>query len=681
MGRLAIDIGGTFTDLVYFDEASGRLDAAKSLSTPRELTRGVIDTIDSSALDPATVTFFVHGGTTVINAITERKGVKTALITTAGFRDVLEIARGNRPDMYNFRFQKPVPFVPRRLRFEVRERVDAQGRVREALRLDDLGPIVEQCRQQGVRAVAIQLLHSYLSSDHEARCAAYLREKLPGVAVTASHEITREWREYERANTAVLNAYVQPIVQTYFDTLASSLVTKGIVCPYTAMQSNGGTTSFQWAKEHPITLIESGPAAGMNGAALVGRLCDERNVIYLDIGGTTAKCAVIEDNKPKVTTEYKLEWSSRNPGYPVRVPVADIVEIGSGGGSIAWFDGAGSLHVGPQSAGSDPGPASYGQGGLEPTVTDAKLLTGVLDPDYFAGGQIKLDRELAAQAMRKVADRLGTSVVAAAIAVIRVADANMINALKLVSIQRGYDPRDFVLICAGGGGPMHAAPLGRELGVREIVIPRYPGYFSAWGMLATEPRGDFIQTKLSRATDTSIDQVREVFAGLEAEAQAYFQSDESVTATEIDFERSIDLRYLGQEHSVTVPVDPTAASVDSVLADFHGAHERAYTFRLADTPVELVTFRLAATAQVPLPKLNPVGTEGRSAKAALKGRRSIDLGEDGRHEATVYERDLLPAGFSCNGPVIIEELSSNTLVHPGQGLTVDELGILRVTEV
>ncbi len=679
MGRLATDIGGTFTDLVSFDEETGRLIAAKSLSTPRDLTQGVVETIRLSGIDPRAVAFFVHGGTTVINAITERKGAKTALVTTAGFRDVLEIARGNRPDMYNFLFQKPPPFVPRRWRFEVRERVDVTGQVRVPLHLEDLDPVLDQCRAQGIEAVAIQLLHSYAAPEHEARCAAYLRQHLPGVAVTASHEITREWREYERANTAVLNAYVQPIVQRYFDTLGAALGRLGIACPLTVMQSNGGTTTFRWAKEHPITLVESGPAAGMNGAALVGELCREPNVMYLDIGGTTAKCALIEDNQPKVTTEYKLEWSPINPGYPVRVPVADIVEIGSGGGSIAWFDAVGTLRVGPQSAGSDPGPACYGRGGEQATVTDAKLLTGVLDAAYFAGGQIALDVERARRAMQTVAERLRSSVEEAAISVIRVADANMINALKLVSIQRGYDPREFVLIAAGGGGPMHAAPLGRELGVKEVIIPRYPGYFSAWGMLVTEPRADFVRTALSRAEGTTIEQIRAVFGQLEREATAYFGEDQHIAGAAIAFDRKIDLRYLGQEHSVTIPVDVARATVPAILLAFHAAHERPYTFRLDDTPVEFVTFRLTATARVPRPTLAPIGTDGRSARAAQKGRRRVSFGEEGEREAAVYERDLLPPGFEARGPLIVEEPSANTLVHPGQRLSVDDYGFLRIT--
>ncbi|MDA0230234.1 MAG: hydantoinase/oxoprolinase family protein [Proteobacteria bacterium] len=679
MGRLASDIGGTFTDLVYFDDESGTLKVEKSLTTPKDLTQGVEDTIRLAQIDPNTVDFFVHGGTTVINAITERKGAKTALVTTLGFRDVLEIARGNRPDLYNLSFEKPTPFVPRRLRFEVRERIDAKGRELEPLHLADLDAVIERCQAEGVEAVAIQFLHSYAAPEHEAACATYLRDKLPGVAITASHEITREWREYERANTAVLNAYVQPIVQRYFDSLEGSLRGQGLDCPFAAMQSNGGSTSFSWAKAHPITLVESGPSAGVNGAALVGKLCGEEDAIYLDIGGTTAKCSVIEGAQVKVTTDYKLEWTRINPGYPVKVPVVDIVEIGMGGGSIAWFDKVGALKVGPVSAGSDPGPAGYGLGGTEPTVTDAKLLTGVLNPGYFAGGRITLDVAAAERAMQKIADGLKTSVEEAAVAVLRLADADAINALKLVSIQRGHDPRDFVLIVGGGGGAMHAATLGRELGVREIIIPLYPGYFSAWGMLATEPRRDFVQTALGRADNMTTAGLEELFAGLVAEAEEYFHDQDGAEEAKLDFEFGIDLRYFGQEHWVTVGAALDDLSVETILHDFHIAHERAYTFKLDDTPVEFVNFRLMATARVARPTVKPLNGAGRSEAAAAKGTRSVHFGEDGRHEARIFERDLLPAGFEADGPMVIEEQSANTIVHPGQHLRVDELGFLHIS--
>ena len=679
MGRLASDIGGTFTDLVYFDDESGELKVEKSLTTPKDLIEGVEETIRLAQIDPNTVDFFVHGGTTVINAITERKGAKTALVTTLGFRDVLEIARGNRPDLYNLSFEKPTPFVPRRLRFEVRERIDAKGRELEPLHLADLDAVVERCQAEGVEAVAIQFLHSYAAPEHEATCATHLRDNLPGVAVTASHEITREWREYERANTAVLNAYVQPIVQRYFDSLESSLRGQGLDCPFAAMQSNGGSTSFSWAKAHPITLVESGPSAGVNGAALVGKLCGEEDVIYLDIGGTTAKCSVIEGAQVKVTTDYKLEWTRINPGYPVKVPVVDIVEIGMGGGSIAWFDKVGGLKVGPVSAGSDPGPAGYGLGGSEPTVTDAKLLTGVLNPGYFAGGRITLDVAAAERAMQKIADGLKTSVEEAAVAVLRLADADAINALKLVSIQRGHDPRDFVLIVGGGGGAMHAATLGRELGVREIIIPLYPGYFSAWGMLATAPRRDFVQTALGRADDMTTARLNELFSGLVKEAEEYFRDQDGAEEAQLDFEFGIDLRYFGQEHWVTVAAALDGLSVETILHDFHIAHERAYTFRLDDTPVEFVNFRLTATARVPRPTVKPLNGAGRSEAAAAKGTRSVHFGEDGRHEARIFERDLLPAGFEADGPMVIEEPSANSIVHPGQHLRVDELGFLHIS--
>ncbi len=678
MGRLATDIGGTFTDLVYFDEETGALSVAKALSTPDDLTRGVLDTIDQAGLDAGAVDYFVHGGTTVINAITERTGAKTALVTTEGFRDVLEIARGNRPDLYNLRYRKEVPFVPRRLRFEVRERVDAKGRVRVPLHLEDLDRVIEVCRAEAVEAIAIQFLHSYAAPEHEEKTAAYLRQRLNGVAVTASHEITREWREYERANTAVLNAYVQPIVQRYFDTLEAGLDALSLDCPMMAMQSNGGTTSFGWAREHPITLLESGPAAGVNGAALIGRLCNEPNVIYLDIGGTTAKCSTIEDGEPKITTDYRLEATRIRYGYPVRVPVIDIVEIGAGGGSIAWFDEGGTLCVGPRSAGADPGPACYGRGGSEPTVTDAKLITGVLNPANFAGGRLLLDIDRARTAMGKVADGLGCSVDEAAVAVIRLVDANMINALKLVSIQRGHDPRDFALMVGGGGGAMHGASLGRELGVKEIAVPRFPGLFSAWGMLATAPRRDFMRTALQRAESLEIADVRTLFAELREEAERYFHSEgghDTFTSA-----CHIDMRYAGQEHAVTVPIDLDRTTRDSLLDSFHAAHERAYTFRLADTPVELVTFRLTATADVARPELTPWAAEGRSAQAAARGIRSVDFGEEGRHETRVYDRDLLPPGFEADGPVIVEEPSSTTLVCPGQRVRVDDLGFLRITE-
>jgi N-methylhydantoinase A len=498
--------------------------------------------------------------------------------------------------------------------------------------------------------------------------------------VTPSHAITREWREYERANTTVLSSYVQPIIIQYLDRLEQTLAERDYDCPLFVMQSNGGTASFESAKRHPITLIESGPAAGVKGAALISKLCNEPNVIYLDIGGTTAKCSTIRNHEVTITTEYKLEWTRLNFGYPVRSPVVDLVEIGAGGGSIAWFNAAGLLQVGPTSAGGDPGPACYGLGGSEPTVTDAKLVTGVINPASFAGGQFELQLDKAEQAIAKVAARLDCTVEQAAVAIIRLVDANMINALKLVSIQRGHDPREFSLVVGGGGGPMHAAQLARELGVKEVIVPLYPGLFSAWGMLATEQRRDFVRSRLSLLRDTPIEDVARVFAELEEEAVAYFTTDEGAPTESLSMSLSCDLRYLGQEHTVTVPVASRGSDAATILANFHDMHEKTYTFRLPDTEVELVTYRLKAEAHVPRPEIKPLSSQARSLELARKPNRMVNFGEAGTHDTAIFDRDLLPPGFVGSGPMVIEEPTSTTIVLPGQQILVDNFGFLRITE-
>ena len=631
MGRLATDIGGTFTDLVYFDEETGALSVAKSLSTPDDLTRGVLDTIDQAALDADAVDYFVHGGTTVINAITERTGAKTALVTTEGFRDVLEIARGNRPDLYNLRYRKEVPFVPRRLRFEVRERVDAKGRVRVPLHLEDLDRVVEVCRAQEVEAIAIQFLHSYAAPAHEEETAAYLRERLNGVAITASHEITREWREYERANTAVLNAYVQPIVQRYFDTLEAGIDRLGLDCPMMAMQSNGGTTSFGWAREHPITLLESGPAAGVNGAALIGRLCDEPDVIYLDIGGTTAKCSTIEGGEPKVTTDYRLEATRIRYGYPVRVPVIDIVEIGAGGGSIAWFDEGGTLCVGPRSAGADPGPASYGRGGAEPTVTDAKLITGVLNPANFAGGQFSLDvgraRDRDGQDRRRVGLQRRRS---------RGRRDSPGRCQHDQRAQAGLDSaraRSQRLRADGGRRRRrHARREPRPRARRE----RDRGAALSWPLLGLGHAGDRAPARFFAHRSAARGHARN-----RGRAGALRRAARGGRALLRLRRRARHVhRRLPSRHALfragargDDPHRPRWASRESILDAFHAAHERAYTFRLAETPVELVTFRLTATADVARPELTPVD-RGRPL-----GRRGGAGGAHGRFRRGRTARD------------------------------------------
>lgn len=673
--KLATDIGGTFTDLVYLDETTGEYFLAKSLSTPPLFSNGIMDAIHKSGLDPTAVTGFVHGATVVINALTERKGAKTALVTTEGCRDVLEIGRANRPDIYNMRFRKQPPFVPRELRFEVSERVNYKGEVVSALDLGSVDSVAKQIRAQGCDAVAICLLHSYANPDHELRVAERLREMLPGVLVTVSSEITREWREYERSNTAVLNAYVQPVAASYLRQLESSLRAKGITAPLEFMKSNGGTSSLEFVAEQPIHLVESGPVGGVIGAAALGALIGESNLITMDIGGTTAKCSLIENGDYKITTEYRIERDERSAGYPIKAPVVDIVEIGAGGGSIAWIDAAGALKIGPRSAGALPGPASYGLGGTEPTITDANLIAGRINPDYFLGGEIRLDLKRARAAYEPIADALGISIDEAAIGVIRLANANMNNALKLVSVRRGYDPREFTLIAFGGGGSMHAVALASELHIAKVIIPVAPGHFSAFGMMMSDAMQDYLLTALTYSEEQSRERVGSIFEDLETRAIDYFIAA-GFDRGQVEFVRSLDMRYNGQEHTVRIRVPDGELDFTQLNDRFHAAHEKAYTFRLP-SGVEIVNFHLAALVPTVKPALAKQPT--RIGSPELKGIRTVDFDSWGRLDSAIYERSDLFPGCVFHGPAIIEEAAASTVVPPGVRGTVDPIGNIVLT--
>jgi len=680
MTRVATDAGGTFTDLVAFNEKTGAIFVGKALTTPQDPSIGVVDTIrqaEEAGLTPADIVFFVHGGTTVINAIIERKGVRTALVTTRGFRDVLAIGRGNRPDLYNLHSEPSAPFVPRHLRFEATERMDAKGRVRIPLSLDELDAIADRLAYADVGAVAVVFLHAYANPEHEVLAASRLRERLQRVPVIASHEVSRQWREYERSNTAVLSAYVQPITSRYLANLGSALVREGLDCPSYCMQSNGGIAAFSATEAAPLVLLESGPAGGVAGAVRIGEALGEKDILYLDVGGTTAKCSLVREGRPMLKSDYKLEWTRLRPGYPVQLPVVDIVEIGAGGGSIARIDKVGTVRVGPESAGADPGPACYGRGGDNPTVTDAKLVIGVIDAERFAGGRVRLEPTLSEKALGRIADHLGVPIVGAAAAVIRLAEANMINALKLVTIQRGHDPRDLTMVASGGGGPMHAAVLGRELGVKRVVIPRYAGLFSAWGMLAARPRLDLSQTRFAPLGTDAPRVAHAIFAELEEQAARYFGDP---GGARLIFDRKIEMRYAGQEHTVAALYGPEMARAEEMLESFHAAHETAYTFRLSDTSVEMVTFQLGAELDADRVGLPDLVVETTVVQARV-GRRELYLGEDvGVTRADVYDRDLLPPGTALDGPVLIEEATATTLVLHEQRVSVDRFGLLCIEE-
>jgi N-methylhydantoinase A len=684
--RVATDVGGTFTDLVFFEtDDSGRqlIRTAKVDTTPPNFDQGVLNVLAKGKVDVASVAFFAHGTTVVINALTERKGVKTGLITTEGFRDVLEIARGNRPDFFNLMYEKPKPFVPRGLRREVRGRIDYRGEEITRLDLSGLPTILESFRSEGVRAIAICLLHAYANPAHEQAVVAEARRLWPDVAIVASHQITREWREYERTNTTVLSAYVQPIAESYLERLQRGLDAHGNRAPIYIMQSNCGVDSLAATKAIPITMVESGPASGFWGAAELGRVIGEPNVLALDIGGTTAKCSLIEGGHVKIMTDYWIERSKLSSGYPIMVPVVDVVEIGNGGGSIAWVDDFGKLHVGPQSAGALPGPAAYGRGGTEATTTDANIVLGRINKDYFFGGEITVDMNAVDTTLGLVAQKLGVSPIEAARGIVRIANNNMINALKLISINRGYDPRDFTLVAFGGGGGMHAAALGAELGVKKVVIPRGAPVFSAWGMMMSDLRRDYFITRLIEIGGAPVSEVAAQLNSLIEQAveraRAPFAA-ESISADRVTLTPFLKCRYQNQEHSVEVPLTygrVVNATVEDLVSRFHAIYEREYTYRL-DAPVEAVGLHLVASAEVGKLRLMPLPKTGASLEAARKGRRAVDYALEGVHEAEIYDADRLEPGMRFVGPAIVEDAGSTVVVHPGQAASLDAFGNIHI---
>jgi N-methylhydantoinase A len=683
MRRLATDVGGTFTDLVgvYTDPETGRQEivTAKAATTPPDFERGVLEVIARSGVGARGFDVLAHGTTVVINALTERKGVTTGLITTTGFRDSLDIARGNRPDFFNLFYEKPAAFVPRYLRRELDGRMAATGAERAPLDLEPLPAIIDDFRAEGVEAVAVCLLNAYANPAHEEALLEEVRRLWPEVSVVASHQITREWREYERTNTTVLSGYVQPIAQRYLRRLQDGVAADGFVGQIYVMQSNGGVDTVDRVGTIPITMVESGPASGVLGAAALGRLIGEPNVLALDIGGTTAKCSLIEGGHVRVATDYWIERSRRSAGYPIMVPVVDLVEIGNGGGSIAWVDDFGKLHVGPQSAGAVPGPAAYGRGGADATTTDANLALGRINPGYFCGGEIDADMGAVETALDALAGRLEVSREEAARGIVRIANNNMINALKLVSVNRGYDPRDFTLVAFGGGGGMHAVALAAELGIRRVVIPRAADVFSAWGMLISDLRRDFFRTHLATLGADTAGEISGLVEGAERAATAQFEA-EGIDPARVRFLRFGQFRYENQEHSVEVQLPGgtiTAEAIAAIAGDFHDAYEREYTYRL-DAPVEFVGLHLVAEAEIGNLEPKPLPASGAGLDTVRKGEREVDFDLGGVHAAAVYDGDRLEPEMAFDGPAVVETPGGTVVVHPGNRARVDEYGNLHI---
>jgi N-methylhydantoinase A len=673
--RLAVDIGGTFTDLVAVDTITGDVVRAKA-DTTTNLSDGVLTALARSGVPPESVGTFIHGTTVVINAVTERRGAPTALVTTRGFRDVLEIGRANRPDLYNLAYAKPVPFVPRHLRFEVTERMTHLGAVAQPVCDADIAAVCGQIAASNVRAVAVCLLHAWANPEHELQIAAALRDRLPGISVVASHEVSGQWREYERTSTAVLSAYVQPVVAEYLSSLEAALRGQGVTGEMRAMRSNGGVSSFSRAAKAPIALLESGPVAGVMAAAELGRRLGNSNVLTLDIGGTTAKTSAVRNGEVRIDTLHYIGKTPSLPGYPVQAPTVEIIEIGAGGGSIVWADSARGLHVGPRSAGADPGPACYGRGGTEATLTDANLLLGRLNPDYFLGGTRFLDTGAAEKTLAALGRQIGTDAQSVARGAVRYAVAQMSHALRLVTLRRGHDPREFVFVAYGGAGPLHAALLARELGISRTVIPPGPGHFSAFGMLASPLRGEAVQTVIG-----PLDKIDLAAAFAAVEQAALAELGERRDAGLIEIARYAELRYAGQEHTLEVPVPDPAAALDDIRAAFERRCLDNYSFRL-DAPLEVVSLRVSAIEPVAEISWTDLSSPGPPPAASA---RLVDLDPYGpRQEIPVLVRAELATGANeglVAGPCMIEEPAATTLVLPGQAVRQDAAGNLILEEL
>ncbi|MEK9675988.1 MAG: hydantoinase/oxoprolinase family protein [Chloroflexota bacterium] len=696
--RVGIDIGGTFTDGTLVDSITGEVTTSKVLSTPSNPASGFISAVEKllathGNIDPAEIEHVVHATTVATNAIIEGKTAATAFITTEGFRDMLEIARQIRPSLYDLQFEKPQPLVPRQLCYEVPERLNAQGEVITPLDESVVEQVVEQIAKTGVEAVAVCLLHSYRNPAHEQRIGELLRAKLPNITISLSSDVVPEFREYLRASTTVINSSVAPVVSTYLTSIREKLNSSGVTSELLVMQSSGGVYPAEAASDAPVFMVESGPAAGAVAAAALGTSLGSPDVISFDMGGTTAKASLIRNGRPNVTKDYSVGGAAQAgtgafggaSGYPIRTPVVDLVEIGAGGGSIAWVDSGGALRVGPHSAGADPGPVCYRLGGTEPTITDANLVLGRLDPDYFAGGDMQLDLEGARNAIKiRCADPLGISVEEAAHGIVEIANTAMVNALRLVSVQRGHDPRDFMLIGFGGAGPAHTVRLAEQAGIPNVLIPLAPGTASALGLLVTDVRMDSSATLIARADSVQPADIAGHFARLENEGAKAHQSAASSSGEPV-FERAVEMRYWGQSFELSVPA-PNRENIDQQWLDelcesFHDAHETAYGFRAQDEPVELVNLRLTTVGKIARPNMKKLESTSYDPSPALKGTRPVYFSEsNGVTDTSVYDRVKLPAGAQFSGPAIVEEPDCTTVVHPGWSVQVDEFGNLSITK-
>ncbi|MEE2842355.1 MAG: hydantoinase/oxoprolinase family protein [Chloroflexota bacterium] len=679
---MGADIGGTFTDLVFL-RSDGQYSVRKVSTTMDDFSKGIVDGLTAflsdEELTPDFVSEIVHGTTIATNAILENKGVRTALVTTKGFRDVLEFRRLRFPDLFSLDYTPPKPLVPRRRRFGVDERMMHDGSVRRPLDETSLDCVLNDLEEAKPDAIAICLLHSYANPDHEQRVTEAVRDRFPDIYVSASIDVLPEIREYERTSTTVINSYIGPIVDSYLKSMRLRLDSENVRVPISIMQSNGGVMSYAAARRTPSRIIESGPAAGVVEAHQLSKRLGLKDVITFDMGGTTAKASLIEDGERNLTTEHEvgagIQISSRlvkGRGHALKLPVIDIAEVGAGGGSIVRIDPGGALRVGPESAGADPGPACYRQGGTDATVTDANVVLGYINPTAIAGGTVDVDLEAAREALdRSAAKQLGIDTTDAAYGVYAVANTTMIRAIKSVTTFRGRDPRDFTLMAFGGSGPVHAALIARSLGIRQIIVPGSPGVFSALGLLEALPEYGFSRTLIADPAQVSADVIIDAFDQLESSSLERLKDEALNEAITGSWSRTADLRYRGQAYELTVTADtgPNDDLLGMIVERFHQEHERTYGRRASDEPVDLITIR--STYRIDAERIVPesvnIPQEQQQPRQAYFGR------EQGWMLTPVITREELTRSFR-SGPLIVEEYDSTTLIPPGTDARIDEQG-------
>lgn len=675
--RIAADVGGTFTDIAIFDEASGAIRLGKCLTTPEHLINGVNDGIRKSGASFDQANLFLHGTTVAINTLLERSGARTALVTTRGFRDIYEIGRINRPEAYNLFFQKHRPLIDRELRFEIDERLLVSGAVLKPLSEAELALIADQLEEAGVEALAIMFLHSYRNAEHEIRAKRYFEKRFPAMYITASHELSQEYREYERTSTVAANAYIGPKVRSYLSEIVEHLEHKAFGGGFLIVQSTGGLYDVDSARNECIRMLESGPAAGVIGTRELCSMIGIRDAIAFDMGGTTAKSGVILGGDVLMTSNSMIGGYAE--GLPVQIPMIDIQEVGTGGGSIARLAAGNSLRVGPQSAGSVPGPACYGLGGAEPTVTDANLILGRLSENRFLGGEMQLNARAARQAM---ADRigldLGLDVEVAAEGVIRIAASTMSHVVKRVTTERGLDARDFPMVAFGGAGPLHAVLVARELQMLRVIIPNAPGHFAAYGMLVADLRKDYVRTRFTPLEAVSFPELNALYEEMEAGGTADIRRA-AVHVGAIRVNRGLDMRYVGQEHAVSVeiPVEVfQAGDLREIKRLFDAVHLQRYGYCSDAERAEIVNIRTSVSGDMSKPTISEIPVGGLEPEDKPDMRPVYFTAEDGWQQTPVYQRTGLRAGNRIAGPALIEEYASTTVIFLGDQLEVDKFGNL-----